>query len=153
MLGTTICSTMWPSRSGGIPTPISEPSKVTRHRILLLLLPCNPYEVAPPLTMTSDNKGVNTFLGAQQQTLIKLSFMRFREGSFSETQRDRGRKRRTRRHQLTSVAPLAARIRKRLAFHRHELPIIAARVEGELQDAVGVIVVDLSVLNRTLNLT
>src|SRR5215204_629834 len=85
MLGTTICSTMWPSRSGGIPTPISEPSKVTRNRILLLLLPCNPYEVAPPLTMTSDNKGVNTFLGAQQQTLIKLSFMRFREGSFSET--------------------------------------------------------------------
>src|SRR5215218_5112160 len=85
MLGTTICSTMWPSRSGGIPTPISEPSQVTRNRLLLLLLPCNPYEVAPPLTMTSDNKGVNTFLGAQQQTLIKLSFMRFREGSFSET--------------------------------------------------------------------
>src|SRR5215208_4180467 len=72
MLGTTICSTMWPSRSGGIPTPISEPSKVTRNRILLLLLPCNPYQVAPPLTMTSDNKGVNTFLGAQQQTLIKF---------------------------------------------------------------------------------
>src|SRR5215213_9232210 len=39
MLGTTICSTMWPSRSGGIPTPISEPSIVTRNRILLLLLP------------------------------------------------------------------------------------------------------------------
>src|SRR5215216_46737 len=85
MLGTTICSTMWPSRSGGIPTPISYAAKLSRNRILLLLLPCNPYEVAPPLTMTSDNKGVNTFLGAQQQTLIKLSFMRFREGSFSET--------------------------------------------------------------------
>src|SRR5829696_594300 len=74
MLGTTICSTMWPSRSGGIPTPISDPSMVTRNRILLLLLPCNPYQVAPPLTMIPDNKSVNTFLGAQQQTLIKLSF-------------------------------------------------------------------------------
>src|SRR5215217_6590364 len=52
----------------------------------------------------------------------------------------------------TSVAPIAARIRKRLAFHRHELPIIATRVEGELQDAVGVIVVDLSVLIGPLNL-
>src|SRR5215204_7176689 len=70
MLGTTICSTMWPSRSGGIPTPISDPSMVTRNRILLLLLPCNPYQVAPPLTMIPDNKSVNTFFGAQQQTLI-----------------------------------------------------------------------------------
>src|SRR5215204_5655422 len=52
----------------------------------------------------------------------------------------------------TSVAPIAARIRKRLTFHRHELPIIAARAEGELQDTVGVVVVDLSVLNGTLNL-
>src|SRR5215218_2726228 len=52
----------------------------------------------------------------------------------------------------TSVAPIAAQIRKRLAFHRHKLPIIATRVEGELQDAVGVIVVDLSVPNRTLYL-
>src|SRR5215204_1635820 len=80
------------------------------------------------------------------------SEMNFRQILFSETQRDRGKKRRARRHQLTSVAPVAARIRKRLAVHRHELPIIAARVQGELQDAVGVVVVDLSVLNRTLNL-
>src|SRR5215217_2065711 len=55
-------------------------------------------------------------------------------------------------HQLTSVAPVAARIRERIAFHRHELPIIAARVEGELQDTYGVVVEDLSVLNRTLYL-
>src|SRR5215216_5488317 len=80
MLGTTICSTMWPSRSGGIPTPISEPSKVTRNRILLLLLPCNPYEVAPPSTMTANNEGVNTLLGAQQQTLTKLLFTELPRG-------------------------------------------------------------------------
>jgi hypothetical protein len=37
---------------------------------LFLLVRCNPYEVAPPSTMPAENEGVNTLLGAQQQTLI-----------------------------------------------------------------------------------
>jgi hypothetical protein len=46
---------------------------------------------------------------------------------------------------LWLVASGASGVRERLALHSYEPPLIALRVEGELQDAKGLIVVDLAV--------
>src|SRR5215217_5466040 len=46
---------------------------------------------------------------------------------------------------LLAVAPSAPRICEGSAPRRDESPLVALRMEGELQDAVGVVVVDLAV--------
>src|SRR5215208_3236829 len=46
---------------------------------------------------------------------------------------------------LWLVASGASGVRERLALHSYEPPLIALRVEGELQDAIGLIVVELAV--------
>src|SRR5215208_888023 len=46
---------------------------------------------------------------------------------------------------LWLVASGASGVRERLALHSYEPPLIALRVEGELQDAIGLIIVDLAV--------
>ena len=49
------------------------------------------------------------------------------------------------------MAPGTSGVRERLVLHGDEPPLVALRAQGELQDAVGVVVVDLAVGDRVHN--
>ena len=50
-----------------------------------------------------------------------------------------------------AVARLRAGIGERLSRHRHELPVVARRMERQLEDAEGVAVPDLAVREMVVN--